>query len=291
MANRTAKFAFGAMLFLITHILTTTILEKRGDVPALAQILCFNNPWCHRPAVSSPPRRAKGTTISWDMDTGSFGDAWAWSNEAPGVNFESATNNASYEWTQGYLHWDQRDSAGQARATGNTVVTVGVRTWARWLGKFKVTGILRVQGYADPDWGSGCDIPAGWQCADEWSIRINGYTWWLDGNDCGIGSQSTVGLDRIHPDPDLPDCPATPECLDKKYKNKKLPNITRRVNVRHVMVHEFGHAVGLYDQNATCVPQDTVMEWLYSCDDLLLSCPSPFHTSNDVVAVQYLYGP
>ena len=251
--------------------------------PASAQSPCFNNPLCSKPQIPAQRSRGKTTTTSWDMDSGSFSSEWAWIGTAPGVNFEDAVNNASFEWTRGNLTWDQRDSCSQAKGTGNTAVCVGVRNWCKWVRSLGVSDLLITHGRTRTAFQLGCDLPAGWDCIRISNIRFNGFDFWKD-SECGIGTV-TVGA-PINPAPGDTSDPR----LRVTCQGRALPTIASKPNIRHVAVHEFGHTLRLVHSGVSCTPSQTVMEEVASCP-LLLPCPIPFVTASDDIAVRFLYGP
>ena len=246
---------------------------------------CFNNPACWRNTVGWPRERTKTNTISWDMDSSSYSTEWAWKGTAPNVNFEDAANHSAFEWTKGNLTWDQRDSCSQARGTGNGVVCIGMRNWCKWLGSFGLPGLTTVFGVAKSKRRSDCDLPAGWFCRGESSIRLNGFAFWKEAG-CGLGTINVSALTPKNPDPNDNGDPR----LKDKCKSRALPNLSTQPNAKHVSVHEFGHGIQFYDIHQSCVPVDSVMEQYWECE-LLVSCPTMFTTANDDYAVKFLYGP
>lgn len=246
---------------------------------------CFNNPACWRNTVGFPVQRTKTNTISWDMDSSSYSTEWAWKGTAPDVNFEDAANHSAFEWARGNLTWDQRDSCSQARGTGNGVVCIGMRNWCKWLGAEGVTGLVTFVAVAKGKRRSDCDLPTGWVCRSETSIRLNGYAFWKDAG-CGLGTMNVSSLTPKNPDPNDTGDPR----LKDKCKSRPLPNISRRPNAKHASVHEFGHGIFFVDIHRSCVPEDSVMEQYWECE-LLVPCPSVFTTTNDDIAVMFLYGP
>lgn len=267
-------------VFLGAHFFGISVAEK--TVSALS---CFNNQSCWQIQNGFPRIRTEHPTISWDMDSSSFSTEWGWKDVAPGVNFEDAANHASFEWTKGNLSWDQKDSCNEARFSGNGTVCVGMRNWCKWLGGNGIAGMTSRFAVARTTFQSGCDLPDLWRCADETSVRLNGYMFWKQG-ECGVGTINVSELALNHPDPNGTGDPR----LKDKCKGRSLPVLTKRANAKHVMVHEFGHGVHLYDLGFTCLPEHSVMEGYRKCE-LVLPCPSQFTTASDELAVRYLYGP
>lgn len=269
------------VVFSASHIAVLVLSSNAVDAQT-----CFNNPACWRKQVGWPRARAKTTTISWDMDSSSFSSEWAWKDIAPNVNFENAANHSAYEWSVGYLDWDQQDSCSQARSTGNGVACIGVRNWCKWLGGYGLPGLVSIYGVAKSSRRFDCDLPSEWYCLAETSIRLNGYVWWKD-SECGVGTQNLTSYTPKNP---IPSDDSDPR-LKPRCKSRTLPKLAKKPNVVHVTVHEFGHAVHLTDIDVdTCLPDETVMEGYHICD-LVLPCPSQFTTLSDQTSVRYLYGP
>jgi hypothetical protein len=291
------RFSSRLVLFVVTAGLSLLVNTLVFD-SSYAQFTCFNTQSCWRNQVGFPRIRARApnatlpapTTISWDMDSGSFQFNWSWTGGVwPQPNFEDASNHAAYEWTIGNLSWDQRDSCAQARATGNTVACIGLQDWCTWLRREGLVGLSNVMArtkLAIDSTGQACggNLPEGWQCIVENRIRVNGFIHWRD-NMCGSGTV-TVGS-PINPIPGDTNDPRFNNTCD----NIQLPTFDRWAPAKQVTVHEYGHTLFFYDiPGANCLPQQTVMEPFGHCG-LQVQCPSIFHTSNDYFGVRYLYGP